>query len=126
MECRGREPLEICAYCGLACHGCIIYLAARESDTRRRLEMRTEVARISNEIYGTDIKPEDVTDCDGCTVAGGRLFSGCSNCSVRKCAARREMENCAHCPEYPCADLRQIFQAHPVAQARLESIRAAR
>ena len=116
---------EMIAYCGLTCHSCPILLATREKNEEKRNKMRTEIARICKEQYGMEYKPEDITDCDGCKTEGGRLFSGCKKCDIRKCARQKNVENCAHCSEYACETLEKFFTMDPDAKARLDVIRSA-
>ncbi len=115
---------EIVAYCGLVCQGCPIYWATRETDEEKREKMRTEIARICNEQYGSAFKPEDITDCDGCRTKNGRLFSGSEKCEIRKCARQKGLENCAYCSEYVCEKLQQFFINDPNAKTRLDVIRS--
>jgi hypothetical protein len=114
---------EIIAYCGLICEKCAIYLATREEDPKKKHELRAEIARIIKEIYKEQIKAEDVTDCDGCRIEGGRLFTGCQKCEIRKCARYNAIENCAHCDEYVCEKLKVIFATEQKAKERLDKIR---
>ncbi len=113
------------AYCGLPCDTCPILRATLEPDLHARAAMRAEIARLCTAEYGMPMVPEDVDDCDGCR-AGGRLFSGCSNCRVRPCAVARGLETCADCPDFACAPLRQHWEHDPVSRTRLEALRAAR
>jgi len=53
----------------------------------------------------------------------GRLFSGCANCEIRKCAMRKNIPSCAYCKEYACKELLKLFYLDPDAQKRLEEIR---
>ncbi len=114
---------ENLAHCGLACHSCAIYLATREQDEEKRYKMRVDIAQQIKEHYGQECKPEDVNDCDGCKTEGQRLFSGCKNCLIRKCAIKKGLENCAHCSEYPCDKLQEFFAKDPEAKDRLDEIR---
>jgi len=116
---------ENLAYCGLPCHSCAIYLATREQDPKKRHKMRVDIAQQIKEHYGQETKPEDVNDCDGCKTDGGRLFSGCKKCEIRKCAQEKSVENCAHCDEYACEKLEKFFTADPEAKKRLDTIRSA-
>jgi len=113
---------EMIAYCGLICQGCPIYLATREKNKEKRQKMRVEIARICREQYGLEFKPEDITDCDGCRIESGRLFSGCEKCKIRKCARQKGLENCAHCSEYACEKLREFFVTDQGAKTRLDMI----
>lgn len=111
------------SYCGLTCQTCAIYLATREKDPKKKHEMRVDIARQIEEHYGGEFKPEDVTDCDGCKTENGRLFSGCYNCQIRKCAKGKAIENCAHCNEYACDKLLKFFVKDPEPRERLDEIK---
>ena len=112
------------SYCGLICRTCPIYLATREKDDDKRYDMKVEITREIMKLHGQEYKPEDITDCDGCKTKNGRLFSGCRNCHIRKCARRKGIKNCAYCEQYACEEIEQFFAAYPDARARLEAIRA--
>jgi hypothetical protein len=112
------------AYCGLVCHTCAIYLATREKHEGKKREMKADIARICNEKYGTQYKPEDITDCDGCRTEGGRLFAGCKTCYMRKCARDKGIEHCARCDGYVCEELEKLFATEPGAKRRLDQIRS--
>jgi hypothetical protein len=111
------------AYCGLICDTCPIHLATIEPDESRRHTMRVSIAEQCTNYYGLNFRPEDITDCDGCCSATGRMFSGCSKCEIRKCAILRAIENCAFCEDYACDKLKAHFALDPGAQHRLEEIR---
>jgi len=113
----------IIAYCGLRCDSCPIHLATLEPDQIRQEEIRESIAEQSIALYGMNIRPEDITDCDGCCANTGRLFSGCLTCEIRKCAGIKLIENCAYCSEYACGQLTEFFLAAPEAQIQLEKIR---
>ena len=115
---------EMISFCGLTCHKCAIYLATREQDTRKKHQMRIEIAQQIQKHYGQEFEADDVTDCDGCKTDEGRLFSGCENCEIRKCAIGKAIENCAYCGEYPCEKLKKFFATEPDAKARLDVIRS--
>ena len=111
------------AYCGLRCDNCPIHLATLEQDKSRQQTMRESIAEQCSKLYGMHLQPGDVTDCDGCRADTGRLFSGCLNCEIRKCASRKSIESCAYCSDYACEKLKQFFTLDPDAQIRLEKIR---
>ncbi|MHB9027195.1 MAG: DUF3795 domain-containing protein [Candidatus Latescibacterota bacterium] len=111
-------------YCGLVCTGCPIFLAAREPDPDRRKRMRAKIARICNAEYGSALTPEEITGCDGCRTPGGRIFSSCARCGIRRCAGESGFETCAGCSRYACEKLEQLFRTDPAAKTRLEVIRA--
>ncbi len=85
--------------------------------------MRVQIAEELSRIYRTTPKPEIVTDCDGCKVDGGRLFTGCIDCEIRKCASLKNMINCAYCSDYACDKLNKHFAIDTAARDRLEEIR---
>ena len=97
------------AYCGLDCAKCPIFLVTREANVEKQKQKREEIARQIEKTYGMQCRAEDVTDCDGCPTQGGRLFSGCQKCQIRKCAREKGLENCAHCSEYACDKLEKFF-----------------
>jgi hypothetical protein len=115
---------EKLSYCGLVCDTCPIYLATRVVDLKEQTRMRVEIARFCREQYGMKYEQADITDCDGCRVEGGRLFSGCRTCAIRKCAGDRGVENCAHCAEYVCGKLETFFASEPTAKTRLDEVKS--
>jgi hypothetical protein len=114
---------EMLAYCGLVCDTCPIYLATRVTNVEEQTRMRVEIARLCREQYGLKYEPADINDCDGCRTEGGRLFSGCKSCAIRKCAKEKRVENCAHCAEYVCGKLETFFASEPTANTRLDEVR---
>jgi len=115
---------EMLSYCGLVCDTCPIYLATRVVDPEEQTRMRAEIARLCNERYGVKYEPADITDCDGCRTKEGRLFSGCRDCAIRKCAVDKGLENCAYCAEYVCGGLETFFVSEPSAKTRLDEVRS--
>ena len=113
---------EIIAYCGLDCLSCPIYKATRLQDKKKQKEKREEIVRLIKEHYGVEFKLEDITDCDGCTAENGKLFSGCNDCPIRKCAKQKEIEFCVHCDEYICEKLEEFFAKEPHAKENLDRI----
>ena len=111
------------AYCGLACDTCPIYLATLEEDIPRKLAMRKSIAGQCSEHYGMTLEAVDISDCDGCRANTGRLFSGCLNCEIRKCAREKGYASCAYCSHYACEQLVQHFLLDPGARTRLENLR---
>jgi hypothetical protein len=118
---------KMIAYCGLNCVGCPIYLATRETNAKKQKQIREQIARDIKRHYGIESRVEDVTDCDGCQTQGGRLFSGCQKCQIRKCAGEKGLENCAYCSKYPCEKLSKFFDSEGEeagAKKRLDTIKA--
>ncbi len=110
---------EMIAYCGLGCHECDALIATKNDDD----EKRADVAKVWSKMFKATIKPEHI-NCDGCLSEGGRLFGHCKVCEIRNCGMEKEVENCAHCNDYPCNKLDFIFENAPEAKKRLEEIRA--
>jgi hypothetical protein len=118
---------EMIAYCGLNCVTCPIYLATREADLEKQRQMREQIALAIKKYLGEEKRVEDITDCDGCKAQGGRLYSGCQKCQIRKCASEKGLENCAYCSEYPCENLSKFFVSEGEqagAKKRLDAIKA--
>lgn len=113
---------NLLACCGLICESCPVHQATIETDIAIQTDMRISIAQICREQYGMELAPDEITDCDGCT-AGGRLFTGCSQCEVRDCVIEKNIENCAWCEEYVCDKLEALFLQDPDAKTRLDSIR---
>lgn len=111
------------SFCGIECGTCPIYLATIEQDKSKQQILRKSVAIQCSELYGINMQPEEITDCDGCRVNAGRLFSGCVNCEIRKCAQQKELKSCAFCPDYACNTLNMFFSVDPEAKKRLDKIR---
>jgi len=112
------------AFCGLDCGNCPIHLATLEEDPDVKSGMRIDIAHMLAGIYNTVPKPEIICDCDGCRIANGRLFTGCTECGIRKCAMNKNLENCAYCSDYTCDKLQRHFSFDPGARVNLEKIRS--
>jgi len=112
------------AYCGLVCETCLIHTATLEKDKAKQQEMRISIAEQCNKLYGTNLQPGDINDCDGCKIDAGKLFAGCDHCEIRKCAMNKDLENCAWCSDYACDTLEKHFSLDPEAKKRLQEIRA--
>ncbi len=115
---------QIVSFCGLVCLACPIYWATWEEDEEKKKRMKEEIARQCNEQFETEFGIEDISDCDGCKTKEGRLFSDSNKCEIRRCALLKGLENCAHCQEYPCERLEQIFATDPSAKSRLDVIKS--
>jgi len=111
------------AYCGLACDSCPIHLATLEKDIVKKTQMRKDISDQLAKIYGTTPKPEIISDCDGCKINNGRLFTGCIDCEIRKCAKIKNLENCAYCSDFACEKLEKHYTFDPASRDRLEVIR---
>ena len=111
------------AFCGLTCDSCPIHLATLEEDKSLQFTMRESIAKQCSIKYGMILQPGEINDCDGCRSDTARLFSGCWNCEIRKCASQKNIENCAFCKQYACERLKEHFLRDPGSQTQLEEIR---
>jgi hypothetical protein len=115
----GGENMEkMIGFCGIVCTECPTFLATQKDDDNER----KRVAEQWSKQFGEKIKPEDI-NCDGCLSEGGRLFSYCQVCEIRKCGQEKRLKNCAYCDEYACEKLNKFFEMAPEAKATLEAIR---
>ncbi len=115
---------KIVAYCGLTCKSCPIYWASKEPDKKIQKKMKTKIAQLCNEHYGTNYDQSDITDCNGCRTESGILFSGCLTCEVRKCVKEKNLETCALCPDYICTKLKKLYQTDSTGKIWLDIIRS--
>ena len=107
------------AFCGLDCTTCSAYLATQADD----LAEKERVAERWREETGEEEIDVDYVTCDGCRAFERRLGGHCLTCKIRACAIVRGIENCGHCPNYPCTDLNEVFHYAPEARERLDEIK---
>ncbi len=112
----GNDMSEI-AFCGLNCAECPAYLATLSGYEYSKKKIAQEWSKI----YNVDISPEDI-NCMGCKSRENIHFSHCYECSIRVCALERNIESCAECPEFPCVDLKELFELLPDASLNLEKL----
>jgi hypothetical protein len=117
-EAEKEKEKQSSAKCGLGCSECPAYIATQKNDDA----LRAETAKKWSEMFKSDIKAADI-NCDGCQSDGGRLFSYCSICEIRKCAREKKVATCAACPEYSCAKLDAFLANVPEARKALEELR---
>jgi hypothetical protein len=106
------------AYCGLVCTDCDAYLATKANDEKKV----AEIVKTWSKEYNTEVKSDDVW-CDGCLV-GGKKCAHCAKCDIRACAIKEDVENCAHCVDYPCKIVTRFFELAPPARESLDKIKA--
>ena len=105
------------AFCGLDCYECGAFLAAKEDDNQKRVEVAQEWSKL----FKVEIEFEDI-NCEGCLSDGGRVFNYCKVCEIRKCGKEKDLKNCGYCGGYPCHRLDFIFNNAPDAKNRLDEI----
>ena len=104
------------ACCGLGCLNCGAYIATRNNDDSKRME----VAKEWSTEFNADIKPEDI-NCNGCR-SEGQKFSHCNVCEIRSCYMEKEVANCAGCDMYACDKLENFFKMVPDAHTTLDNL----
>lgn len=120
------QKKEVCnmekmiVYCGIDCARCDTYIATQNNDDN----LRKKVMEMYKKGLNMDLKIEDI-NCDGCT-SDGRIFFFCESCRVRKCAQKKNYDNCASCDDFICKKLDTMYNIIPPdrkARETLEGIR---
>ena len=106
---------RIVAYCGLVCTDCRAFKATVKNDTET-------LAALALKWYGEENNPS-YTICEGCTVDGKKCH-WCSECMVHACASERGVDTCAHCEDYGCEKITELFKHIADGKVRLDKIRA--
>lgn len=104
---------RIISMCGLVCTDCPAYLATRADDDDARRKVAGDWSREGK----PPLLIEDI-NCDGCQAIGGRSFIFCRTCAVRRCGPDRNVENCAHCSDFPCETLEDLWETSLAEEAR--------
>ena len=78
--------------CGLYCGVCAVYIAHRDNN----LKFKQAITKV----YPFAKKIEDI-ECTGC-LSEGIKFVACQHCAIRNCVARKNIEGCHQCDEFPC------------------------
>jgi hypothetical protein len=87
------------AACGLFCPSCMVYIASRET-----LEHREKIAQAMG-------LPAETMYCDGCR--SNRRYVYCNTCTMIACVAKKGIDFCGQCSEYPCGELKKFQAAAP-------------
>ncbi|MFH1136925.1 MAG: DUF3795 domain-containing protein [Pseudomonadota bacterium] len=90
---------RLAAVCGLFCPACSIYIGSREDPERLKAIART-----------MGIAVEDAY-CNGCR--SDVRIPYCRACEMEKCAARKGLDFCGECDDFPCAELKEFQAARP-------------
>jgi len=132
---------KMIAYCGIDCAKCPAHRFPRlgEKLHMKRLFQwllksgmkRARKRRLPKLPEGQDVEKllEDLNRdiiCDGCATIDARCLKGCLQCPVRCCAMETGIENCAHCPKFPCEQLESAWKGSVFKgqRQRLEKLRA--
>ena len=109
---------ELIGFCGINCLECGAYQARKNNDN----ELRKKTAENWSKQFHTELNPDDI-DCDGCTSKGTIFFAHCYECGIRGCGIEKNIENCAHCNDFPCETLEEFMQYVPPAGEKLKEIK---
>ncbi|MBP7401559.1 MAG: DUF3795 domain-containing protein [Clostridia bacterium] len=101
-------PKETSAVCGLYCDSCGIYIATTE-----------EPGRLPAIAASKGTTSEGVR-CLGCRSAV--LYPFCRDCRMKACAARKGIDFCGSCDEYPCGILQDFQRLKPHRIELFESL----
>ena len=105
------------ACCGLTCTDCPAFIALAD-DVQ---ELREKTAKEWSELYGADIKAEDI-QCTGCEDTDEIKFHHCYECEIRRCAHGKHFSHCSECGDYACDILNGIHGAVPDAKKTLDEM----
>jgi len=101
----GRK--ELVPPCGLYCGVCGVFIAHRD-DNHKFKERLAEVYRVA---------PDEVR-CRGCD--SDELFFYCQTCPIKECTAKKGIEGCHQCGDFPC----DIIDAFPMPVGKKVMLRA--
>lgn len=87
-----KEKISVCGY---RCDLCTVY--------KENLERigRDEVKAGFLKYFKSELEGEILAGCRGCPAGGDE------NCTVKACAAEKNIENCGFCQELPCDKVRE-------------------
>ena len=95
----GESDKKLAAVCGLYCQACSLFIATQEDPERLKgIAARYQVS-------------EEAARCCGCRSEKRGPY--CTVCTMCVCAARRGIDFCIECAEYPCDDLRRFQSERP-------------
>ncbi|MCG8688575.1 MAG: DUF3795 domain-containing protein [Desulfobacterales bacterium] len=102
------------SYCGLDCEACDAFVATKTCDN----QLMAQVAQRWSKLYDMKIEARDVY-CKGCKSLGTQGIYCQSMCRIKPCCRDKGLDTCAPCSEFPCADLKKVFDFCPEAKKRL-------
>ena len=101
---------KLAAPCGMYCGVCAIYIAHRDDNLKFK-------ERLTG-LYGVAI---DELHCNGCL--SDEVFSFCRVCPIKACTARKGIEGCHQCADFPCGHI-ETFPFPVGKKAMLRSVPA--
>lgn len=91
------------SYCGIVCTDCPAFRLTQAGDQDGLAALARRMTDSGKPCTAYDMR------CDGCLTTGGRLVPFCRECPARLCGLEREVENCAHCPEFGCERITGVW-----------------
>ena len=80
---------KMTAPCGLACFNCVVHLAKKDKNIRKRVAKQFNV-------------PLEKVKCPGCRKVKGKCPVISKECKVYKCAEKKGVKFCYECSDFPC------------------------
>jgi hypothetical protein len=99
VEKMGESDKRTAAVCGLYCEACSWFISTTEDLER----LKALAARRNWSV--------EESKCYGCR--SDKRLPYCEGCKMLACAAKRGIDFCSECEEYPCDDLTQFQSAMP-------------
>lgn len=94
-------PTQTYARCGFQCRKCPAYKENIKNSANQQ-----KVSDGWHKYFGFRIPPEEIY-CDGCMTADcENLKLLDKDCPVRPCTLNRGIDNCGHCPDFGCKDIK--------------------
>ena len=90
---------QIIAACGYRCDLCPVFEKNIGNSDKNKL------SEGYLRYFDYKVSPEEIKSCGGCSKEGD------ANCPVEPCVIERDIENCAHCDEFPCEKLKLKMNA---------------
>lgn len=110
---------KMIAPCGLDCTKCNAYIATVNNDNT----LREKTAKLWAAANNAPITPEMI-NCLGCRGDGVKTPYCDSMCEIRKCAAGKKRDFCAHCADVDkCETMKNVLENSDEARKNLEKLR---
>lgn len=101
------------AFCGINCAACPAYLGTQAGDEELLARTAEEWSFGEQKLTAADM------ECYSCLQTEKRLFKWCALCKVKECCRDKGLANCAHCDDYACEELKELWGMFPSDAARM-------
>ena len=102
------------APCGLLCNECEAFMATQAKDKQALILIAKKWSKLNN----APIQAEHLY-CDGCQGKGKKSYYCEHLCEIKQCAAKKSLDTCGNCADFPCTKVEMIFRNEPEAKTRL-------